>query len=221
MSGISSGGSTGPIWSNTTVPEGRIVGRAAGGDVAALTAAQVGALSPWHASMVAGEYYAPAGTIGTSISAEGAELTSVIIPTRSCTIDQIAVYMTVAGSAGAVVRLGIRSLSLSTAMPGAVLADGGAVDATGAAGALTATVSVPVVAGVPIVLSATIQGGASTRPTLVRLSGKQSFHGVTAPSAATSPNVFASGVTGSLSDSPTWTRGDVAVPRIWVRTSTP
>lgn len=45
MSDINSGGcSGGPIWSNTTVPAGTLVGRAAGGDVAALTAAQARAV---------------------------------------------------------------------------------------------------------------------------------------------------------------------------------
>jgi len=213
-------GSPAPV----TLGEGTVLGRAAGGDVGALTAAQVmpvlGVASPIHLPMATGLYYAPGEVGSAGIPEEAEEQVGQFIPERDCTIDRLAVNMTVSGSTGATVRLGLREWNAATDRPGAVLFDSGAIDATVAASVLSATCEVAVTAGKKYALTCTVQGGATTRPTLTKSGARQGYFGLASVVANSVPNLYASGQTGSLAASPTWSLGTRTVARIWARTST-
>lgn len=175
------------------------------------------AFSMWHQPMSVGDYYAPATTLAAAIRAEGYEVGHLFVPQRSCTLDRLAIYVTVAGSTGAVVRLGIRNWNASTGLPGGVLLDAGTVVTETSTAVAEATISQAVVAGTPYFLSATCQGGATTRPTVMTLGTRATPAAESAPSSATNPNPAVTGVTGALAESPSWSVIAYSIPRIWVR----
>ena len=222
MSRVQQGG---PQWSNGTVPEGTLVGRATGGSVAALTPAQgmalLGVASAWHLPMVVGDYFAPTLNMTTAVPAEATEYAQFIIPSRSCTLDRVGVYAYAGGTTGAVIRLGVRAHVAATFRPGAVLVDAGTVAGTGAGGAREATVSLPLTAGVPYWLTATVQGGAGTRPEVVMNIGATTPAGASSlPSSVNHVSLIAAGVTGALPASPSWTlAASVACIRVYARAS--
>lgn len=117
----------------------------------------------------AGYYYAgAAGAVSTGQLAEGSLRGSRLLVGRTCTLDTIAVEVTTAGSAGALVRVGLY-LYDPASNSGTLLVDGGTVDAT-TTGVKTVTISQAVTKGQILVLASAVQGGASTRP-IVRVNG--------------------------------------------------
>jgi hypothetical protein len=111
-----------------TVPAPTLSGQAArladAQDAAAVSAGN-------RAMYFAGEWFTPpgepaavAGTAGTG------RFSPMWVPPGGATVDRIACQVTVAGSAGAVVRLGIYANGASNDYPGSLILDAGTVDAT-------------------------------------------------------------------------------------------
>lgn len=105
-------------------------------------------------------------TIGSSIFGEANERASLFTVARPCFVDKLGVSVTVVGTAGAVIRLGIRADDGSGARPGTLLVDAGTVIGTAAATAEATFTPFAMLPGVRYWLTATIQGAAGTRPTL-------------------------------------------------------
>ena len=180
----------------------------------------------WVRPMLATVYYggvspvAPSTVIPTEAEMRG----SRFIPGRDCTLTRIGVEVTVVGTAGAVVRLGIYSLNLSTGALTLVL-DAGTVSGTSVAFA-EATISQAVSKGVNYFLVASVQGAAGTRPTLRTNAGHDPWVG-SATALTASQNalggISVSGISGALPTSAALgSQGVVAtglVPRVLVRTS--
>lgn len=132
----------------------------------------------------------------------------------------IGIYVSTAGSAGAVVRLGLRAVSNGEV--GALLNDFGTVAAT-STGLKTIQSSnwTTTTTGGWYALTTTVQGGATTRPHLASLSTPQAMFSGTQGQVAADPIAVLktqTGVTGALPD--TWTDGPVSalpIPRISVR----
>jgi hypothetical protein len=180
-------------------------------------------LGPFSLPMIPGaaNYWAPAVTTAAAVMTEAQEMAVLVVPMRTCTVDRIAVYVTVVGTTGAVVRLGIRAFDLTTYLPGALILDAGTVDAVASTGTKQITINQVLQAGVPYVLTATCQGGATTRPTLVNYNGRSGPWPEAAPSALSASGAFVSGVAGALAANPVWnkpTSGQSAF-RIWLRAS--
>lgn len=122
--------------------------------------------------VVSGRYYAVASTQNTrttAIPAEG-ELRYSPVWLDTGTLDRIGARITVAGSAGAVVRLGIFAHDTTTGAPNTLLLDAGTIDGTSATDqeiTINYTIST---AGI-YWLAAVVQGGASTRPTMTTVGG--------------------------------------------------
>lgn len=190
--------------------------------IAALSAAYV-ALSTPSRAMLAGRWYANSGPVGSgTVMTEAFEKAAPLIVGRSCVLDQLAVSCTVAGSTGALIRLGIRAHYPATALPGAVLVDAGTVAAT-STGILSVTLGTPlsVTAGTLIWLTATAQGGATTKPTVrILASGPEvlgdSSAALVLDNALT--GVQASGTAGALPATQTWS-GTTTPPKVAVHVS--
>lgn len=180
----------------------------------------VGVTSSLVLPMIAGNYYTPFGVgVANDIQAEGRESGRVFIPARSCTLDRLGVHVTSAGTSGAVVRLGLRSWDTATGLPGAVLVDGGTADATGT-GLVEVTISQAVTAGTPYFLTAVIQGGAGTRPTIVCNSGAEAWPlGDVTTSSTADWHCNVTDQHGALADDLSWNVIGSYGFRIWVRAS--
>lgn len=114
-----------------------------------------------------GRWYVNAGTAATGIPAEGAvHATPLMIPAGE-TLDRVAVEVTIVGTAGAVIRLGVYDDD-GDFFPGTLLTEASStVDAT-VLGITEKTLASAITAGAPKVLwlAAVVQGGAGTRPTM-------------------------------------------------------
>jgi hypothetical protein len=132
--------------------------------------------------MVSGRVYQPitAGAGGlNAVPSEGIETSCFWSPSKSGTIDRLACNVAVAGTSGAVVRLGVRAWDSTTGLPGDVLVDGGTVNAE-TTGYKDVTISLAVEADKLYCLTATVQGGAGTRPSLSYRNGMFPILGSTA-----------------------------------------
>lgn len=230
-----------------TVAEQTLLGRITGGNIAALTVAQIKTLLALAAAdvgadpagsaaailtaasypvraMVAGNYYAPQGVGAKTAGIEGYEYAVPFVPARSCTIIRLgAAVETTAGSAGALLRFGLRAGSFTTGKPAAtVLADGGTADAT-TTGWKEVVVSQAVTAGLLYFITVTHQGAASTRPTLVTVTDRSSLGlGDPYPSLEGPISMWRNngGITGALSTTETgWVMGSSNTFRLAVRAS--
>lgn len=157
-----------------TVAEQTLLGRITGGNIAALTVAQIKTLLAYIAADVAAVPAIGIGAAATWISDDAvapstaipAEAFLIIKPIRierTTTVDRIGTEIVVAGSAGALVRLGI--FGTSDLVTWSRVLDAGTIDATQVAGSYAITISQalqPGMYGVGIC----VQGGAGTRPTL-------------------------------------------------------
>lgn len=112
--------------------------------------------------MVPGFSYSPPGSWGSVQFSNGA-LAFMRLQTRGVTIDQIWCQVQTAGSAGALVRLGL--YADAGGKPGALLLDAGTVDAT-VAGVKTIAVNNLVLPVGPIWTAVVNQGAAATLPVL-------------------------------------------------------
>jgi collagen type VII alpha len=142
--------------------------------------------------VIGGEYFSsPASTVANNIPAEGA-LRSAPILLPKCTVTTIAITVTIAGSAGALIRLGIYDLA------GNLIVDAGTVDAS-VTGDPEITISQAVDAGWYL-LAAVRQGNAATGPTLRSNTVGAGFYGANASgaTAGASNYLLATGVSGAL-----------------------
>lgn len=114
-----------------------------------------------------GDYLETGQSTGSFIMTEAREVCVPIVIPYAMTIDQIGVALSGNGSTGALIRLGARAFNPSApGVPGSVLVDAGTVDATSGSSsnkAVTLGSALAVPAGI-LWLSATCQGGATTRP---------------------------------------------------------
>jgi hypothetical protein len=153
--------------------------------------------------MVSGTYYAPtSSSLTTLLLPQGSLRGAYFVPARDCTLTEIGIEVTTAGSAGALLRLGIYAFASATDTAPALLVDAGTVDAT-ATGYLPLTISQAVTAGTRLLLTVTTQGAPSTAPT-IRAQNASPIASLGATTALTlSQNLpggsqVASGVTGAL-----------------------
>jgi hypothetical protein len=180
-----------------------------------VTMADVAPLS--GVAALVGKWYATApSAIATGIPPESFERAVPIRVARDCTIDQLAVGVTVVGSAGAVIRLGVRADN--NGAPGTLLVDAGTVDGT-ATGTPTATLGTPLAltAGTRVWLTAVVQGAATTRPTVRQNTATTPLGGIGADTATLALDTAltgyqgGAGVTGAFpSTQGTWTQTNVA-----------
>lgn len=148
-----------------------------------------------------GYHYAPPCTVTAGIRGEGnLEVTAFDIG-QAVTIDRLFAEVTVVGTVGAVLRLGLYA-STAEGLPGALVVDGGTINGTSAT-VQSVTVSEALTPG-RYWIGAAVQGGAGTRPT-TRLNSGPGQLLVGAPASST-PGQFPSigftlsGVTGALPD---------------------
>lgn len=181
-------------------------------------------LAELGAPCVVGYYYVWAtGTASAGIPPEGVERCAPFIPGRNCTISQLAASITAAGTAGAVVRLGIRNDDGTGNNPGTLLLDGGTIDGTVVGNAFV-TISQPLVAGTKYWLTAAAQGAATTRPTMRQTTGGAPVGslGDTGSSAVLDNPLTgcgsATGITGALPSTTSWSR-TAAATRVAVKIS--
>lgn len=116
--------------------------------------------------LITGRYVTPAfSKNGSNLTIANETLFAVpVVFSNSGTLDRLAIYINVAGQAGAKVRLGIYRDNGTGAYPGTLVVDTGQL-AADAVGAVVATISVPVTAGV-YWLAAVAQSAATTQPTV-------------------------------------------------------
>lgn len=166
---------------------------------------------------IVGNYYATPGVvISTGIVGNGSERSTPIVVGRDCTIDTLSVSCTVNGSAGSLVRLGIRADN--GGVPGTLLVDAGTVD-TSTTGVKTATLGTPlaVTLGTKLHLTATPQGAPTTGPTLRTHAQQTAAYGGIGDASAT--NVLdtvltayqATGTTGALPSTQSWSGAGAAI----------
>jgi hypothetical protein len=156
----------------------------------------------WVSPLISTLYYpgySPGGPATPVIPAEGAMQGSRFIPGADATLVRIGVEVTVIGTAGALIRLGIYSVNLSTGALTLVV-DAGTVTGE-SVGFQEATISTAVSKGVNYLLVASVQGAAGTRPTLRTNAGADPFlgSGVALTASQNGLNgLSAAGVSGAL-----------------------
>lgn len=129
------------------------------------------------AQLVPGNWYAPRGLSRTTQQAvEGTATGTLLTVGRTTTITQVACNVTVAGSAGAVVRMAVYRM-VAGSFTATLLADSGPVSAT-TVGQKAVAINAPVTAGETLWLAVVAQGAATTRPTLTAINGQEPAAGV-------------------------------------------
>lgn len=149
----------------------------------------------------AGYYYSPLSTGSTTNTSTEALLRAIpVVPAIGTTINALAFEVTTAGSAGALVRVGVYRTA-ANGIDLELIVDGGTIDAT-TAGTKTKSLTAPVKAGEIIWLASVPQGAATTAPILRCIQNTTPVY-----LGATDPNLMmqnqlsglqVSGVTGAL-----------------------
>lgn len=133
-----------------------------------------GTAGPVGQPMTVGRYYSTApASVSTGIPGEGSLRAAPLKTLRGCTIDTLSCSVTTAGSAGALIRLGVYADDGTGDKPSTtLLADAGTVDAS-TVGVKNATIpgGLALTAGQTIWLAGVVQGAATTRPTVRQLAG--------------------------------------------------
>jgi hypothetical protein len=181
-------------------------------------AALPGTYAPARFKLRSGYWYVPqVHSVVTGIRAEGAFEAAAFDVDASATLDRIACDITVAGSSGAVVRLGIYDTD-ANGTPGALVLDAGTVNGA-STGILTIATSQAVAPG-RYWLGAVSQGAAGTRPTL-RVASGTSLPGVGAPGGGfiqfSARGYQMTGVSGALPGSFTIAAAASTTPQVAVR----
>lgn len=194
----------GGTWDRPTTP---MVGHVAGGTMAAQ-----------------GKWVAPGHSPSATLLVDGVTGGQVIHVGRSCTIDRLAVNITVAGTSGSVIRLGIYEITYNTigSLVPTLLYDAGTVSGLAIATVeLALAVPLEVLAGVNLWLTATGQGTPGTQPTIT--TAKQGSVGLPAATAAAAlgnlGGLQATGNPTALPTSPTIAAVVADAPRVAFRTS--
>jgi hypothetical protein len=168
--------------------------------------------------MVSGRFYqaitAGAGGLN-ALPAEGVDQSCFWSPSVDGTIDRIACSVAVAGTSGAVVRFGVREFDATNGVAGTLLVDGGTVNAE-STGFKEVTISLAVQANRIYCLTATVQGGAGTRPSLAHRNGPFPILGSSA-AGAFHQTTQKSSVTGALDDVGSFSVSTSAWPLLYVR----
>ena len=145
-------------------------------------------------------YTAPGVRTTDQFSANGAGIYAPFWVGRTQSFDAVAVDVTVAGSAGSVVRLGVYKDD-GTGWPGTLVVDAGTVD-TATTGLKSITAGLGALTDLApdlFWLFAASQGGATTQPTLRAVgNGSHQWVGVIPPGSASHTVYNVSGVTGTL-----------------------
>jgi len=138
---------------------------------------------------ISGQYISgsSSGVPGTLLAPEGVLHYVPIVPGRNITINQLAVNVEVAGSAGSVVRLGIYDNITATDLPDGIILDAGIV-ATDTPGLKTITIAKSLSGGDRYWLAAVQQGGATLAATYT------SFTLATGTVPAVNPNASFNGL---------------------------
>jgi len=169
------------------------------------------------AHLVAGLYYAgPAANAGTTSPANGVCRWGPFLVAKAGTVDRIGVEITVSGSAGALLRLGIYSDD-GSGRPGARVLDAGTIDGTQAAASYDITVSQALTPGL-YWLACAWQGGPTTGATIRTVSTPSVVVAFSSPPANQfSTGYTASAVTGALPDPAPAVSPNNAPARVYVR----
>lgn len=147
---------------------------------------------------VSGRWYAPIGAVTTTTFNDSVLYFAPVRIDDPATIDRIRIEVVSAGTAGAVVRVGL--YEDDAGIPGALLVDAGTVDAT-STGFKDAVVSQLV--GPPLVWVGVVhQGGASTKATLRSQGGDLLYLPILDPSKISFDlaSMYQVGITGALPD---------------------
>jgi hypothetical protein len=158
------------------------------------------------------------GNTNQTAAADQLNLVPVEVP-LDCTLDRIGIWVAVAGSAGAVLRLGL--YAYNGGFPGALLVDAGTVDGT-TVGFKAATISLPVTAGFYFAGVAQ-QGAPTTRAGLDGLANNVAQRGATVATPFSGSNAAGYGqtlVSGALPNPFAGTEAtNSGLPRIYLRHS--
>lgn len=157
-------------------------------------------------AMQSGYWYStPASSVGTVIPTNGTMRASKLVVGSPCTLNAICTSVTVAGSTGALVRLGIYADAGDA--PGALLVDAGTVDGT-VVGQTAATISLPVAAEQVLWLAVVTQGAPTTGPTVRNFTAPTALGDTSAATVLDNDLTAAqaTGITGALPTTTTWTR---------------
>ncbi|AET09760.1 hypothetical protein [Gordonia phage GTE5] len=141
-------------------------------------------------------------------SANGESRFGRFVAGRACTLTEIGCEVTVAGTAGAVLRFGIYAYDPVTGTVGSLLVDAGTVEAE-TVGFKSKVISVPVTAGQHILAGCVVQGNPTTRPTLRSMNGTDPFitNNDGASVSANGFQNFTNNMTGALAATPGFGRG--------------
>jgi len=151
---------------------------------------------------------------------QAVEFAVPFIPAVNGSIDRLSLEVTAAGTAGALIRLGLRADSTTTPVtPGALLADFGTVSGTATGRQESAVLGAPVAvtAGTVYWLTATCQGAPTTAPTARANTGSNPrIVGSATSVGAGLVGYQQSGVAGALA---AWAglTASVSVPWVWAR----
>jgi hypothetical protein len=164
----------------------------------------------------AGDWFTAGGTQATYVGPEGEERLMPKDIAEDMTLSELGIDVASPGDAGAVIRLGVRGINPFTRRPSGLLIDAGTVSGSVGGPQTIAGLSIPAPRGL-IYLSATVQGGVATRPTLRGLV-QVPFTIVKGDMANTSVVTwFATGVSGALPAAFAGARNNSVMPRVWAR----
>lgn len=166
-----------------------------------------------------GWYYTAAANTQTHIPVEAEMRCSPFFVAEDITLDRIGLEVTSAGTAGALIRLGIYEDN-GDGIPGALVIDAGTVDAT-TTGVKEIVISQALARG-DFHLAAAVQGAAATRPTIRAHSGSDAMFPAGHPtatqiSAYPIAGSYQTGVTGALPATAAITNPTTVPPRVLVR----
>lgn len=166
------------------------------GDIQATGADSKINLSADSCPFVPGNYYAGRGvSVTTYQTAQGVMRLSMLHVGRNCTINEIGVEVTTAGSAGALLRLGIYRINKWVEGTAELLVDAGTVDAS-SAGYKSITIGQYVPVGETLLLAVVAQGAPATLPIVRGTSGTIPAIGATAPLTVSQAGIVGSGQNG-------------------------
>jgi hypothetical protein len=167
-------------------------------------------------SPLAGDWFTAGGAQATFLGPEAEERLMPVDIAEDMTLSELGIDVASPGDAGAVIRLGVRGINPLTRRPSGLLIDAGTVSGSVGGPQTIAGLSIPAPRGL-IYLSATVQGGVATKPTLRGLV-QVPFTIVKADMTNTSVVTwFATGVSGALPTVAPTLRSNAVMPRVWAR----
>lgn len=167
--------------------------------------------------LTSGLFYHPEYVGGNGIPAEGLLQGLDFVAGRTCTLTDFSVNVGIAGSAGAVVRIGVYSIVPSTGVA-TLVADLGTVGCT-TTGTKSVSGSAPVVKGTRYVTTATVQGAAGTRPSFNLGTLHNPWVGMAA-AVGNAVSLYAAGagtVSGALPSTATFAGNSSSNVAVWVK----